>query len=326
MQPESYIPIQSLDIEAETRITFDIYVNLPLNNKYIKYRKSGGQIATDKLEYLNSKNVGNFFIQKEDYKEFVKYVATRMQTLISAKDSEDNKRMMTASARAILTSTFGAKDPATANALMGNLNDITSVVIEGILEGATSHKKKIFQKLALLADKGTDFQKHPVNVASLAVLLTFGIGYSNEKILSDMAIAALLHDLGLSKLPPKVIMSAHNLGSLGIYERDWLYSHPQGTLDILKEKNVEVSELAKTIILQHHEEFNGFGYPSGLRGYAINELSQILRISDDLEQLFKQEFSSGGHLRVMLAAFMDDLHQNKVIEPVLLGRIRKILV
>lgn len=326
MQPESYIPIQSLDIEAETKITFDIYVNLPLNDKYILYRRKGGHLETDKLDHLNSKNVANFFIQKEDYKDFVKYVAGRLQSLIETKDSVENRRMMATSAKAILTSTFSAKDPAIANALMGNLNDITSVVIEGILDGISQHKKKIFQKLSLLAEKGTDFQKHPVNVASLAVLLTFGIGYSNHRILSDMAIAALLHDIGLAKLPPKVILSAHDLGSLGIYERDWLYGHPQGALDILKEKNINVSPLVETIILQHHEEFNGFGYPNALRGFAINELSQILRISDDLEQLFKEDFDSGGHLRNRVGQLLDVLHQNKSVEPTLLNRIRKVLI
>lgn len=322
----SYIPIQSLDIEAETRISFDIYINLPLNNKYILYRKSGSLLEADKRDFLNSKNVANFFIQKEDYGEFVKYVAGRLQILLSSQDSIENRRLMLTSAKAILSSTFNATDPTIANALMGNLNDITSVVIEGILDGASQSKKRIFQKLSLLAEKGTDFQKHPVNVASLAVLLTFGIGYSNEKTLSDIAIAALLHDLGLSKLPPKVAASAHDLSKLGLYEKDWLRSHPQIAIEILAFKKIEISELTKTIILQHHEEYNGLGYPDGIKGYAVNEMAQILRISDDLEQLFKDEFKTGGELKARVTSLIDKLHRSRSVEPNLLGRIRDVLI
>jgi hypothetical protein len=66
-----YLPIQSLDIEAETKITFDLYVNLPLNQKYILYRKKGGTLATSKMEMFTNNNVKNFFIQRDDYQEFV---------------------------------------------------------------------------------------------------------------------------------------------------------------------------------------------------------------------------------------------------------------
>jgi len=163
-------------------------------------------------------------------------------------------------------------------------------------------------------------------VASLAVLITFGIGYSMEKILTDMAMAALLHDVGLSRVPTKSIPYAHDVVRLGIYERDWIYQHPKLAIDILNEKNVQVSDLCKTIILQHHEEFNGSGYPQGLRGFNISELSQILRVADEVDQLFHSHFSSPGNLKVRLDELLNSLRDNKTVEPSLLARIRQVLV
>lgn len=325
MQTGNYLPIQSLDIEAELKIPFNLYVNLPLNNKYILYRRAGGKIESDKFEKLSG-NFPNFFIEKKDYNEFVKYVALRLRDFVGSTDGSENLKLMTAAAKSILTSTMNQTDPAIARALLSNLNDITAVIIESVLESSLMGSKKLFQKLSKLAEKGSHFQKHPVNVASLAVLITFGIGYSREKILTDVATAALLHDLGLSRLPTKVIAAAHDVLTLSISERPDLYRHPELTLEILEEKNIPVSDLAKTIILQHHEEFNGSGYPGGLRGYTINELSQILRVADDVDQIFADLESSGANLKTRVMELMQRLAEQKVIEPLLLSRIRQVLL
>jgi HD-GYP domain-containing protein (c-di-GMP phosphodiesterase class II) len=330
MSSEDFLPIQSLDIEADSQISFNLYVNLPLNKKYILYRKAGGHMESYRMERMTEANVSNFFIEKKDYNEFVKYVAQRIRALVGTQDSTENKKMMQAAAKAILSSTLDQTDPAIAQAMMNNLNDITGTIIESALEnvafGNSSAPKKLFSRLAMLADKGSDFQKHPVNVASLAVLITFGIGYSREKILTDVAMASLLHDVGLSKLPPKVIGHAHQPLKLGIAERELIYKHPEMSVELLEEKNIPMSDLAKTIIKQHHEEFNGSGYPSGLRGYTINELSQILRVADEVDQLFTEFYSSPGNLKIRVAELLRRLGEQKVIEPLLLSRIRQVLI
>ena len=325
MVENDYMPIQSLDIEAETKITFDLYVNLPLNNKYILYRRKGGKLENSKIEFFNQANVHNFFVQKAEYNEFVKYVARRLKALIGTENTASNKKVMTAAAKAILSSTINQEDPAMVKALLTNLNDITSVIIEGALEGTNSYSKTTFRKLSSLAEKGTDFQKHPVNVTSLSVLIAFGIGYNSEKIISDLAVASLLHDIGLARLSAKVIPYAHDVGQLIYKDREEVYKHPELTLKILSEKGFEVSEMVKAVVLQHHEEFNGFGYPFGIRGYALNEFAQILRVADDLDHLISAGYSGTGNLRIRVNELFDHLNKRKIIEPSLLIRIRSIL-
>jgi HD-GYP domain-containing protein (c-di-GMP phosphodiesterase class II) len=321
-----FIPIQSLDIEAETRITFDLYVNLPLNQKYILYRRKGGQLDSTRLENLANANVKNFFIHKEDYQEFVRYVAFRIRDLIGRGDNPETRKMMKATAKAILSSTFNENNSAVTGALITNLNDITAVIIEAVLENSTSYNRKTFQRFAELAQKGTDFQKHPVNVTSLVVLLTFGIGYNNDRILSDIAMAALLHDIGLTRLPPTIIAKAHTPTTMTFTERDGLYRHPDFAIEILKERGIVLPELVETIIMQHHEEFNGFGYPRGLRGFAINELSQILHVADELDQLVAEGYTTNLNLKLGVMDLLDRMHRDKIIEPSLCTRIAEILL
>lgn len=322
MLENDYLPIQSLDIEAESKITFDVYVNLPLNQKYVLYRKKGGHLEGDKLANLSSNNVKNLFIHRSDYNEFVKYAANRIKNLMSSsRDPAEKRKVMLAAAKSILSSTIGENNPAVTGAFISNLNDITTMIIGSVLESSTTYNKKMFQKFIDIAQKGTDFQKHPVNVASLAVMMTFGIGYDSERILSDVAMASLLHDIGLSKLPTSLIARAHQLDGMTPVERESVYQHPQYALDILLEKNVQLPELAKLIIMQHHEEFNGFGYPKGIRGYHLNELAQILKVADELDLIISEGHHSNISIKNKVSQLMDRLYKEKIIEPTLSMRI-----
>lgn len=321
-----FLPIQSLDIEAESAITFDLYVNLPLNQKYLLYRRRGGVLASEQLDKFNLGNIKNFFVQKEDYPEFVRYVALRVMGMIGVENGSENQRkVMVSTAKAILSSTFGENNSAVTSALISNLNDIAGMIIESVLENSTGYNRKTFRRFAEIAKKGTDFQKHPLNVTSIAVLLTFGIGYNREELLSDVAMAGLLHDIGLSKLSPLIIAKAHEPMSLSPIERANLYRHPEYAVQILKEKNVILTPLLETLILQHHEEFNGSGYPMGLRGYNINELAQVLRVADDLDQIIATGYTTSINLRSQVIELLDRMYQQKIIEPNLCDRIRNVL-
>ena len=321
---DNYLPIQSLDIEAEKRITFDLFLNLPLNDRVILYRRKGGALESSKLAAFAESNVQSFWIRKEDYNEFVKYVAARLKTLVDKPDQPGGKQMMVSAAKAILSSTFSSSSSAMVKALMGNLNEITGVLIESVLENISTSRKQAFRNLVAIADKGTDFHKHPVNVTSISVLIAFGIGYSTDKILAEVAMGALLHDIGLAKVPPRVANSAHDPMLLDRNERALLYQHGQLGLQILEEKKIKISEIVRAIITQHHEQFNGFGYPNALRGYVVNEFAQIVHVADEIDQIVRDEGSLAENLRTQLTRLFDQYTADKVIDPALANRIRRL--
>jgi HD-GYP domain-containing protein (c-di-GMP phosphodiesterase class II) len=323
---KSYLPIQTLDIGAETKLGFDLYVNLPLNNKMILYCRKGAQVETGRLEKLANLNLSNFYIRGEEYHDFVKYVAVRIKNLVGSENSEINLKIMKATAKAILSSTFNQEDPATINALMQNLNDIAAAIIDGVLETSGRYNRRTFMKLAELAEGGSDFQKHPVNVSSLAVLICFGIGYNSPRSLADAAMGALLHDVGLTKLPTNVITKAHDPMDLPIAQRELLYNHPRLAIEVLNERGVRLNDTIKTMILQHHEQFNGTGYPVGLRGFQLHEMSMVLRVADELDRLVSAGSSGRRSLKLRVTELFDYLQQSRVIDPVLLTRIRSVIL
>lgn len=97
------------------------------------------------------------------------------------------------------------------------------------------------------------------------------------------------------------------------------------TIEVLEEKKIPVSALTKTIILQHHEEFNGSGYPAGTRGFMVNELAQILRVADEIDQLFQENLLQTTDLKARVRELLQRFSDQKSVEPLLLSRIRKVL-
>jgi len=96
-----------------------------------------------------------------------------------------------------------------------------------------------------------------------------------RELLEQCGVAALLHDIGKALIPQEVL---NKKGPLNEVEWEIIKRHPLGGLAMLLES--EVPLFVKKAILEHHEDFNGNGYPMNLKGNQISVLARILRIID----------------------------------------------
>ncbi|MFA5872960.1 MAG: HD domain-containing phosphohydrolase [Anaerolineales bacterium] len=124
-----------------------------------------------------------------------------------------------------------------------------------------------------------DTEGHSERVADLAMEIGREMGLE-EAVLSPLRLAALMHDIGKIGVPDVVL---HKPGPL--FEQEWalIRKHPQTGFDILK--NIPYLAPALDAILQHHEKYNGKGYPVGLSGDAISLSARILAIVDVYDAL-----------------------------------------
>lgn len=116
---------------------------------------------------------------------------------------------------------------------------------------------------------------HPVKVASLAMLMGKASGMSNRDI-KQLGMAALFQNVGYVLLPQGILEKP---GYLNIAEMQAVQRHPVYGSQILA-RYTEIGPEAANIVLQHHERWNGSGYPFGLRGDAISKAARILGIAD----------------------------------------------
>lgn len=116
---------------------------------------------------------------------------------------------------------------------------------------------------------------HIVNVCVLSIMTGINLGF-DELRLRDLGVGALLHDVGKILVPEKIL---NKPGRLTPAEREEVKKHPTLGFEILR-KNPEISTVSAHCAFQHHERYDGTGYPRGLKGDEIHQFAHIVAIAD----------------------------------------------
>ena len=119
-----------------------------------------------------------------------------------------------------------------------------------------------------------------LHVAVLGTKVGMGLRYSQDE-LERLALAGLLHDLGMWTLPVSLIEKREALSE---EERDILRTHPERGRRILAGQG-GVFEWVSTINAQEHERWDGSGYPCRLKDKQIAEPAQIIGMVDTVDAM-----------------------------------------
>ena len=120
-----------------------------------------------------------------------------------------------------------------------------------------------------------DAVEHGIYVSNMACLIGKELGLP-EKMVYELAVAGMLHDIG--KLRLSNYMYGRNEDSFVVEQLRYVRMHSKLSADILKER--DYSDFVIESILYHHENFDGSGYPDNLQGESIPLGARILRVCD----------------------------------------------
>ena len=112
---------------------------------------------------------------------------------------------------------------------------------------------------------------------SLAIAREMGL---DEHEMKGLQMAGLIHDMGKISVPGEILSKP---GGLNDAELQLIKRHPQVAYDILNQ--IDFPWPVDKIVLQHHEKFDGSGYPQGLSGTDILLASRILCVADVVETM-----------------------------------------
>ncbi len=126
----------------------------------------------------------------------------------------------------------------------------------------------------------SQFEVHAVNVCMLASMLGLWTGL-NEFEIRELAIAALLHDIGETQIPSGIFEKRCKLT-----ESEWhvVKTHPLLGAKILN-KNKWATPRMITAILRHHERLDGTGYPYSSPGTDIPVYARIIAAAGSLDAM-----------------------------------------
>ncbi|MGB9846305.1 MAG: HD-GYP domain-containing protein [Desulfotomaculales bacterium] len=121
---------------------------------------------------------------------------------------------------------------------------------------------------------------HSVNVAVLAILTGLSLGYGREKLF-QLGIAAIMHDVGKTLIPLNIL---NKPGALSGDEFTEIQKHTIYGYKIIT-RDPSLHRLSALVALQHHERYNGEGYPRGLAGEEIHQFAGITGMVDMYDAL-----------------------------------------
>lgn len=207
------------------------------------------------------------------------------------KISEKIRTSVLSSTRSFLNDVFNGKTPDVA---------VCELASETLVKEVTTKIDEV-QYLGQLRVFDEYTYSHNVNVSALSVALGIRIGLSEQEI-KDLALAALLHDIGKMRIPKEVL---NKPGRLTDKEFEIMKLHaPLGYKVIKDELNLpfHISRVA----LEHQERFAGGGYPKGILGDQMSTFSQICAIADVYDALvskrvYKPAKTSQEAIKIMLS-------------------------
>ena len=121
---------------------------------------------------------------------------------------------------------------------------------------------------------------HCLNVCLLGLAFTSHLNWPKEDI-RGFGLGALIHDIGLIRTPVAIL---EKRGKLGDEEMDKVKRHPLDGFRMLQ-GFLHIRWEALKMVLQHHENGDGSGYPQGLKLHGIHPWSRVLRILDSYEAM-----------------------------------------
>lgn len=176
---------------------------------------------------------------------------------------------------------------------LGSQNAILEMKVEQRTRDLEEARVEVVDRLAIAAEfRDDDTHQHTQRVAETCARIARGLNL-NETYVEMMRRAAPLHDVGKIGISDSILLKP---GKLTAEEFETMKTHTTIGAKILSGSNVAFLMLAEEIALNHHERWDGNGYPNGRPGDAIPLSGRIVAVADVFDALtnerpYKQAWS-----------------------------------
>lgn len=204
------------------------------------------------------------------------------------------------------------------------INEQNKAIIE-LNETLLETQKEIIAALGqIIENRSEETANHTKRVAKISKFIAEELGFA-EKEANLIEMASPLHDVGKIGIPELVL---HKPGRLTKEEFDVVKTHANIGYEILKKSKIPILKAAAHIAHEHHERWDGLGYPRGIKGEEINVYARITTASDIFDALLsKRSYKESWEIGQVINYYMEE--DGKIFDPkivdVFLKNIDKII-
>lgn len=266
----SYVPVPVGKFEPDVELITDIF--LRIDSKFIKFKNKGDMLEGEKLDYFIQKSLKSIFIELDSVEPFMEWLAGNRKAVIDEMVEEvgEEHRELVEKREDIKEKVYDTftdmeMDSGVAEILQSQVKEFITEVKEIDLSQAV---------LAKMLKHSSTIADHSMNTANVAVFMAMVLGHGNYQVLEDIYMGALFHDYAKLKIAPEVL---ENKGNMKYNQA--IQDHPiKGANAVKKLDNIR--EPVIKIVEQHHEQFNGNGYPKGTKGEEIFGPAMIVAMAN----------------------------------------------
>jgi HD-GYP domain-containing protein (c-di-GMP phosphodiesterase class II) len=278
----NYFSVSFALISTNINLPFDLYINSSLleeREKFVKVFKSGDFITKKDLQEFKIKYYQIYVaeFQRDSY----------LENVCSAKGDGDVEKLLVVRKAAIshLETLFDNKDKVLSQELLTETIEGCKFAVQEIVQVLKGKNIDSLQELiGNLSFHDFYTYDHSVNVSMYCVLLYKATNpeASIEEIVSA-GLCGLLHDIGKINISTTILNSTQKQISPEAFAE--IKKHPQYGFDLLKDTQFDYksgvdSFVVRRVVLEHHENFDGTGYPNKLKGNHIHTIARICAIAD----------------------------------------------
>lgn len=260
-------------------IPYDLYINssaLAQREKFVRIFPLGGLLSNEDLKEFKKK-YHQLYVHESQRDSYLRSLAKN-----DLLDDVEKTKVIKDSAIHYLNGLFSPDKEYTTEILAESIDGCRESV-ESMIDVLEGYDISKVQKL--IADLSFhDFYTydHSINVSMYCISLYKAWkpkAPRNEIVMAGLG--GLLHDLGKIKIPTAII---NNPGKLSDEDFLVIKKHPGYGNSLIQESHCACEgvdfEVIRRIVYEHHENFNGTGYPQGLEGVDIHELARVTAIAD----------------------------------------------
>lgn len=274
-QDLNYCKLSIDDFISGKEIKFDIYVRLSAT-KYVKIAHQGEDMPVERIRAYKGKNIRFLFMRKEDFRKYLGMNLTLLP-LVNASDAiskEKKDAFIRHTNEVILENIY--------------LNEVTEETFENakmIVESSVSllsDSNDLFGLLKMLNSHTDHLYAHSVAVSMYSVMIAKEMHWTSPANIYKVAMGGLLHDIGKKEVPREILDKARK--AMTPEEVKMYETHPYRGMEILNQLSSVPSDVLQ-IVLQHHENCLGLGYPMKLSKNRTHPMARLVCVANEFCKL-----------------------------------------
>lgn len=251
-----------------TQVPVDIFLKLSEKN-YVMILKEGAKVNFDQMHFPEKAEW--LYVRKADYHKCVGKALTVAGIVL------DSQKISIETKTVVLSRAADSIFKEIEHLGFDHLALEHSKVISKSIQALVDDKPDISFVINLMANLNEDLIRHAMMVSAISVIIARSMKWTMSANLEKLALGALLHDVGMKELPDEILeMPRHamNREQAAIYE-----SHVYRGVEILRTMP-SISDDIIAIVLEHHENSPGQGYPRRIRDFKMNPFARVVALAD----------------------------------------------